>query len=222
MAGDDVCGTPVPAGSMVTVLPYLINRNPAVWPNPAGFDPGRFLPDAPERHRYAWVPFGGGKRGCIGAGFARLEAVLVLARLCHHHRHFPASPIWRWASGAAWSHHGGQVRGAAMASRRGRAGAHQHRRVSASGGRAVMTRLIAAEFRKLFTTRLWLWLLLVSLAWTAGYCALAIVVDNRPGGLTPPLSGAAGQHALFAIGAGAAGPLAAILAAAGTAGEDIT
>jgi ABC-2 type transport system permease protein len=82
-----------------------------------------------------------------------------------------------------------------------------------------MTRLIAAEFRKLRTTRLWLWLLLASLAWTAGYSALAVTLGGRPGGLTPPLSGAAGQHALFAIGAGGAGPLAAILAAAGTAGE---
>ncbi|HEX6527293.1 MAG TPA: cytochrome P450 [Streptosporangiaceae bacterium] len=86
VADDDVCGTPVPAGSMVAVLPYLIHRNPAVWPNPAGFDPARFLPQAPERHRYAWIPFGGGKRGCIGAGFARQEAVLVLARLCRQYR----------------------------------------------------------------------------------------------------------------------------------------
>jgi ABC-2 type transport system permease protein len=44
-------------------------------------------------------------------------------------------------------------------------------------------------------------------------------VDNRPGGPGPALTGAAGQHALFAIGAGGAGPVAAILAAAGTAGE---
>jgi cytochrome P450 len=92
VARDDVCGTPVPAGSMVAVLPYLIHRNPAVWPNPAGFDPGRFLPGAPERPRYAWIPFGGGKRGCIGAGFARLEAVLVLARLCRHFRLDLADP----------------------------------------------------------------------------------------------------------------------------------
>lgn len=84
---------------------------------------------------------------------------------------------------------------------------------------AVLTRLIAAEFRKLHTTRLWLWLLLVSAVWTAGYTALAIALSGRPGGLTPALSGAAGQHALFAIGAGGAAPLAAILAAAGTAGE---
>jgi cytochrome P450 len=92
VADDDVCGTIVPAGSMVAVLPYLIHRNPAVWPNPAGFDPGRFMPGAPERHRYAWLPFGGGKRGCIGAGFARQEAVLVLARLCRHYRLDMAGP----------------------------------------------------------------------------------------------------------------------------------
>ena len=86
VADDDVRGTLVPAGSMVAVLPYLIHRNPTVWPNPAGFDPARFLSQAPERHRYAWIPFGGGKRGCIGAGFARQEAVLVLARLCRHYQ----------------------------------------------------------------------------------------------------------------------------------------
>jgi cytochrome P450 len=86
VAGDDVCGTLVPTGSMVAVLPYLVHRNPAVWPNPSGFDPGRFLPGAQERHRYAWIPFGGGKRGCVGAGFARQEAVLVLARICRHYR----------------------------------------------------------------------------------------------------------------------------------------
>jgi cytochrome P450 len=92
VADDDVCGTPVPAGSMVAVLPYLIHRNPAVWPNPAGFDPDRFLSPAPGRHRYAWIPFGGGKRGCIGAGFARQEAVLILARLCRHYRLDLAGP----------------------------------------------------------------------------------------------------------------------------------
>ncbi|HEU5416515.1 MAG TPA: cytochrome P450 [Streptosporangiaceae bacterium] len=86
LADDDVCGTHVPAGSMVAVLPYLIHRNPAVWPNPAGFDPGRFLPGAPPRHRYSWIPFGGGRRGCIGAGFARREAVLILARICRRYR----------------------------------------------------------------------------------------------------------------------------------------
>jgi hypothetical protein len=82
-----------------------------------------------------------------------------------------------------------------------------------------MTRLVAAEFRKLFTTRLWLWLLLGATAWTAGFCALAIALNDRPGSLAPALSTAAGRHALYAIGAGGAGPLAAVLAAAGVAGE---
>ncbi|MGH3284693.1 MAG: ABC transporter permease, partial [Streptosporangiaceae bacterium] len=78
----------------------------------------------------------------------------------------------------------------------------------------MMARLVRAEFRKVLTTWLWLWLLLASLAWTAGYCALAIAVRK-----TPPVTAPAGQHALFAIGAGGAGPLAAILAAAAVAGE---
>jgi cytochrome P450 len=50
------------------------------------------MPGAPEPHRYAWLPFGGGKRGCIGGGFARREAVLVLARLCRHYRLDLAGP----------------------------------------------------------------------------------------------------------------------------------
>jgi ABC-2 type transport system permease protein len=78
---------------------------------------------------------------------------------------------------------------------------------------------VGAEFRKLLTVRSWLWLLLVSVAWTAGYAAVEIALNGRPGGPVPSLASAAGQHALFAIGAGGAGPLAAILGAAGTAGE---
>jgi ABC-2 type transport system permease protein len=78
-------------------------------------------------------------------------------------------------------------------------------------------RLTAAQFRKLFTTRLWLWMLLASAAWTAGYTALAIGFDNGRGA-APPLTSAAGQHVLFAIGAGGAvfAGWAIALAAAGT------
>lgn len=82
-----------------------------------------------------------------------------------------------------------------------------------------MRAAVAAEFRKLLTVRSWLWLLLVSVAWTTGYAAVEIALNGRPGGPVPSLASAAGQHALFAIGAGGAGPLAAILGAAGTAGE---
>ncbi len=82
-----------------------------------------------------------------------------------------------------------------------------------------MTRLIAAEFRKLITIRLWLWILLASAAWTILYTALAILLNNRAGELVPALSTAAGQHALLAIAAGGAGPLVAVLAVAEVAGE---
>jgi ABC-2 type transport system permease protein len=82
-----------------------------------------------------------------------------------------------------------------------------------------MTQLIAAEFRKLLTTRMWLWILLLSVAWTIFYTALVIVLNNHTGKLGPSLSGAAGQHALFAIAAGGAGTLVAVLAATQVAGE---
>jgi ABC-2 type transport system permease protein len=82
-----------------------------------------------------------------------------------------------------------------------------------------MMRLVRAEFRKLSTTWLWLWVLLASLAWTAGYTALSIGFSARHGSLSPPLTGAAGQHALLAIGAGGAGPLAGILGAVGVTSE---
>ena len=96
VAGDAVHGVRVPARSTVAVSPYLIHRHPEFWPNPAGFDPRRFLPGtdgAPGMtHRYAYIPFGGGRRGCVGSGFAQLEAVLVLAMLCRRYRLELAGP----------------------------------------------------------------------------------------------------------------------------------
>jgi ABC-2 type transport system permease protein len=82
-----------------------------------------------------------------------------------------------------------------------------------------MPRLIAAEFHKLFTTRLWLWLLLGSMALTALYASLAIAFADTPDTWTPPLSTPAGQRTLFSIAAGGAGTLLAVLAAIGLTGE---
>lgn len=98
IADDNVAGVDVPAGSLVTVPPYLIHRHPDFWPDPAGFDPARFLPAdqvnqaavarAPgaERPRYAYIPFGGGRRACVGQSFAELETALVLAAITQHYR----------------------------------------------------------------------------------------------------------------------------------------
>lgn len=86
VADDDVAGVPVPKGSLVAVPPYLVHRHPEFWPDPAGFDPERFLPGAAERPRYAFMPFGGGRRACIGQSFAELETVLVLAAVTQRYR----------------------------------------------------------------------------------------------------------------------------------------
>jgi cytochrome P450 len=82
LVADDIAGVKVSAGDTVAISPYLLHRNPEFWPNPEGFDPRRFLPDeAAERPRYAFLPFGGGRRICVGAGLAQLEATLALATL---------------------------------------------------------------------------------------------------------------------------------------------
>ena len=89
LADDDVAGTPVPAGSLVAISPYLVHRHPAFWPDPAGFDPDRFMPGGSAgsgRHRYAFIPFGGGRRACVGAAFAELETALVLATIARRFR----------------------------------------------------------------------------------------------------------------------------------------
>jgi cytochrome P450 len=80
---DDVLGGhPVPSGSVVLVSTWTTHRDPAVWPNPAGFDPRRFLDDAPKaRPRHAYFPFGGGRRVCVGAGFATMEGVILAAMI---------------------------------------------------------------------------------------------------------------------------------------------
>lgn len=81
VVADDIAGVQVSVGDTVAISPYLLHRNPEFWPNPEGFDPRRFLPDAPGRPRYAFLPFGGGRRICVGAGLAQLEATLALATL---------------------------------------------------------------------------------------------------------------------------------------------
>ncbi len=90
LAADEVAGVRIPARSLVVVPPYLVHRHRDFWPDPAGFDPRRFLPggagDPATRHRYAFIPFGGGKRACIGASFAELETVLVLATVARRFR----------------------------------------------------------------------------------------------------------------------------------------
>lgn len=82
-----------------------------------------------------------------------------------------------------------------------------------------MTRLVAGEFRKLFSTRLWLWLAGAAAALTALFTSLAIAFNDSADNATPPLTTPDGQATLLAIGHGAAGPLVAVLGAIGLTGE---
>ncbi|MFI7358807.1 cytochrome P450 [Streptomyces avidinii] len=72
----------VPAGADVILAPWVTHRHPAYWPDPDRFDPERFTPEAEAgRPRYAWFPFGGGPRACIGQHFSMLESVIALAMI---------------------------------------------------------------------------------------------------------------------------------------------
>jgi cytochrome P450 len=80
--GTTIAGHDVPGGAHVVVPIWSVHRDPRWWPDPERFDPARFEPDAvAARHRYAWLPFGGGARACIGTQFALLEATLAVARV---------------------------------------------------------------------------------------------------------------------------------------------
>ncbi|NOK01378.1 MULTISPECIES: cytochrome P450 [Myxococcus] len=79
---DLVGGFRIPKGAHMLIAPWVTHRHPRFWDNPEGFDPDRFLPEREQaRPRFAWFPFGGGPRQCIGNQFALMELVLVLATL---------------------------------------------------------------------------------------------------------------------------------------------
>jgi cytochrome P450 family 135 len=69
-------GVHLPAGTDVTPAIWLAHTRPASYPDPYAFRPERFLDSPPGT--YTWIPFGGGRRRCLGASFALLEMKLVL------------------------------------------------------------------------------------------------------------------------------------------------
>ncbi|MBD2500517.1 cytochrome P450 [Anabaena azotica] len=85
---DDVIGGyHIPAGSMLLLSPFVTHRLPTFWDNPEGFDPERFTPErSVGRPRYAYFPFGGGQRQCLGDIFALTEIQLIVAMVCQRFR----------------------------------------------------------------------------------------------------------------------------------------
>ena len=72
----------IPAGALVVLSPFVTHRAPQFWERPEAFDPDRFLPEqAAARPKFAYFPFGGGPRQCIGMGVAMMEAPLILASI---------------------------------------------------------------------------------------------------------------------------------------------
>ena len=73
----------VPAGTRLMLSIYLTHRDPALWEAPTHFRPGRFERGSEDGKAppFAYLPFGGGPRNCIGAAFAQVEAKVVLAHI---------------------------------------------------------------------------------------------------------------------------------------------
>lgn len=73
-------------GAMVMVSPWIIHRHRRYWDDADRFDPHRFAGAARPGRAHAYLPFGLGPRGCIGAGFAQLEGTAILARILGRYR----------------------------------------------------------------------------------------------------------------------------------------
>jgi cytochrome P450 len=83
----NIGGYDVPRGAVVMVNPFALHRDPRFFPDPERCDPERFAPGWEERiPRYAYLPFGGGRRICIGNGFAMMETRLILATVMQRYK----------------------------------------------------------------------------------------------------------------------------------------
>ena len=85
-------GFSIPARSVVLTSQFLVHRDPRWWPDPERFDPDRWVPGTAQhaagenRPKFAYFPFGGGTRVCIGEQFAWMEAVLLLTTIVQRWR----------------------------------------------------------------------------------------------------------------------------------------
>jgi cytochrome P450 len=86
----------LPERSVAIVSPWILHHDPRWWPEAGSFRPERWLAEDPDRPRHAYLPFGAGRRMCIGEGFAWMEARLLLATLAQRWR-FRLDPTARVA-----------------------------------------------------------------------------------------------------------------------------
>jgi cytochrome P450 len=80
-------GTRVSPGWKLLISPYVVQRDPAYYPDPERFDPQRFSPEGRRgRPKYAYFPFGGGPRVCIGQTLSSTICTLALTRMTQRAR----------------------------------------------------------------------------------------------------------------------------------------
>jgi cytochrome P450 len=83
----EIGGYTLPEGSRCFISPYVLHRMPQYFPEPERFDPERWLPEKEAAlPKYAYLPFGGGPRVCIGNSFAMMEAHLLLATIAQQYQ----------------------------------------------------------------------------------------------------------------------------------------
>jgi cytochrome P450 len=86
----EIGGFEYPAGVALMASAFLVHRDPEIYPEPYAFRPERFLGKAPGT--YTWLPFGGGRRRCLGASFALLEMKIVIRAVVQRYEIAPATP----------------------------------------------------------------------------------------------------------------------------------
>jgi len=86
----EVGGWFYPEGCALVANAYLLHHDPDVYPDPYAFRPERFLEEPPGT--YTWIPFGGGRRRCLGASFAMLEMKIVLPAVLSRFELRPSEP----------------------------------------------------------------------------------------------------------------------------------
>lgn len=83
----EIGGYTIPQGSTLFISPYVMHRLPRYFPQPEQFRPERWTPDMEKGlPKFAYMPFGGGPRVCIGNAFAMMEAHLILATIAQRYR----------------------------------------------------------------------------------------------------------------------------------------